>query len=76
MAETFNALEWSELLAAAVLHGLFWSGDHRVAGELRLRVAKFGTTPEDRARLRLEFTDAEPEPVSQPARKLRLIGEG
>ena len=56
-----TALEWSELLAAAVLHGMFWSGDTKVAAEFRLRVAKFGATPEDRQRLRVELVVPEPD---------------
>lgn len=55
MAPTFTDTDWSELLDTAVLHGQFWSGDSKVANELRLRVAKFGATPEDRARLKIAF---------------------
>lgn len=73
LAEGATALEWSELLAAAVLHGLYWSGDHKVGAELRLRVGKFGVTPEDRARLRWEYADEEPEAPGTPARVLRLV---
>lgn len=57
MAKTFTDTDWSELLDTAVLHGQFWSGDSKVANELRLRVAKFGATPEDRARLKIEFAE-------------------
>jgi hypothetical protein len=46
--------DWDTLLDAAVLHHRFWNGELGLAGELRLRVAKFGATPEDRARLRVE----------------------
>lgn len=76
MAAKFTELEWSELLVAAVFHGLFWRGDPRVAAELRLRVAKFGVTPDDRARLRVELVDDEPAPPKAPARVLRLTGDG
>lgn len=55
----FTANDWSELLDAAVLHGGYWSGDVKLAPELRLRVAKFGATPEDRARLRIQFAQAD-----------------
>jgi hypothetical protein len=35
-----------------------WSnGELRFAGEIRLRVAKYGMTPEDRQRLRLTLRD-------------------
>jgi hypothetical protein len=52
-AQTFTLTDWSFLLDTAVLHRAFWLGKHDVAAELRLRVAKFGATPEDRMRLRL-----------------------
>jgi hypothetical protein len=53
-AATFTGTDWSFLTDTALLHADFHLGDRRVAGELRLRVAKFGATPEDRARLRIE----------------------
>ncbi|WP_254661280.1 hypothetical protein [Gordonia sp. UCD-TK1] len=59
LAEDFTANDWSELLDAAVLHGEYWSGNVKVAPELRLRVSKFGATPEDRARLRIQFAQAD-----------------
>lgn len=59
LAEEFRATDWSELLDTAVLHGLYWHGDHRVAQELRLRTAKHGATAEDRARLRITFAEAD-----------------
>lgn len=59
LSSNFTAIDWSELLDTAVLHGRHWSGDEKVAGELRLRVAKFGATPEDRARLRITFAEAD-----------------
>lgn len=80
IAETFTDTDWSELLDTAVLHGLYWHGDIKVASELRLRVAKFGATPEDRARLKIEFGEAQApaEPAAgQAARerygKLRVV---
>ena len=54
----FTATDWSELLDTALLHARFWSGEFKLAGELRLRVAKFGATPQDRARLRIQFAMA------------------
>lgn len=59
LAAEFTANDWSELLDTALLHASFWSGKTSVAAELRLRVAKFGATPEDRARLRITFAQAE-----------------
>lgn len=59
LSADFTGNDWSELLDTALLHARFWSGDLKVAGELRLRVAKFGATPEDRARLRITFAQAD-----------------
>lgn len=58
LAAEFTSTDWSELMDTAVLHAQFWSGRTAVAPELRLRVAKFGATPEDRARLRITFAQA------------------
>ena len=59
LSAEFTSTDWSELLDTALLHARFWSGDIKVASELRLRVAKFGATPEDRARLRITFAAAD-----------------
>ena len=59
LAAEFTANDWSEIMDTAVLHGAYWSGELKHAPELRLRVAKFGATPEDRARLRIQFATAE-----------------
>ena len=43
-----------------MLHANLWgNGDTSVLPELRIRVAKFGATPEDRARLRMQFAEAD-----------------
>lgn len=65
-ASTFTDTDWSFLLDTALLHMAFWDGDAGVAAELRLRVAKFGATPEDRARLRLSITDPSTKPRAVP----------
>lgn len=54
LADDFTDAEWSYLTDTALLHHAFWNGDLKVAGELRLRSAKFGVTPEDRVRLRIQ----------------------
>lgn len=54
-AATFTDTDWSFLLDTAVLHSAMWEGDAKMAAEVRLRVAKFGATPEDRARLRIDL---------------------
>lgn len=59
LAADFRFTDWSELMDCAVVHGQFWSGDIRQAGELRLRTAKFGATAEDRARLRIQYAAAD-----------------
>jgi hypothetical protein len=51
----YHSTDWAMLLDTAVLHARFWLGDISVAGELRLRVAKHGATPLDRARLRATY---------------------
>lgn len=59
-AEHFAVTDWDFLLDTAVLHARLWgNGDHSVLPELRLRVAKFGATMEDRARLRMQFAEAD-----------------
>lgn len=56
-AGSFTATDWDYLLDTALLHARYWQGETGVAGELRLRIAKFGATPEDRARLRMSFAE-------------------
>lgn len=58
-ADTFSSTDWDFLIDTALVHAAFWGGDLSVAGELRIRVAKFGATPEDRARLRMQFAQAD-----------------
>jgi hypothetical protein len=60
LSETFMESDWSFLLDTALLHAAVWGdGERKLLAELRLRVAKFGATPEDRARLRMQFADAD-----------------
>lgn len=60
-AETFTAVDWSFLLDTALMHHAMWSkGQWTLAAEVRLRVAKYGATPEDRARLRWFYADTSP----------------
>jgi hypothetical protein len=56
-AKSFTDTDWSFLLDTALLHMEFWDGDRGLAAELRLRAAKFGATPEDRARLKIAVGD-------------------
>lgn len=74
----FTDMDWSYLLDTALLHNAFWRGDLKQAAELRLREAKYGFTPEDRARLRIQFalaTDAEITTASKVSRSRdRFVG--
>lgn len=69
LSSHFTSTDWSELLDTAVLHGAYWSGSISVAAELRQRVAKFGATPEDRARLRIQFAVADKSEAEAAAKK-------
>lgn len=77
-AQVLTPTDWDALMETAILHSELWSGDTKVAGELRLRVAKFGATVEDRMRLRMQV-DAEvseataPAPAVQADRRRRLL---
>jgi hypothetical protein len=83
-ASTFTDTDWSFLLDTAVMHAEFWLGNRALAGELRLRVAKFGATPEDRARLKMSIGDPKAAPAvrlqsksakDRRGRLLRAVGE-
>jgi hypothetical protein len=60
-AQTFTESDWDFLLDTALLHARMWLGDAKIAAEVRLRVAKFGATPEDRLRLRMQVDAPDPE---------------
>lgn len=51
--------DWAYLLDTALIHNALWGGNMSAAGELRLRLANFGATPADRARLRITVVMAE-----------------
>lgn len=60
MSRNFTEDDWDELLIAARLHADYWrTGESKLAAELRSRTAKFGATPEDRARLRVQYVQAD-----------------
>jgi hypothetical protein len=56
-ATTFTDTDWDFLLDTAMLHNEMWAGNPGLAAELRLRVSKFGASPEDRLRLRMVVDD-------------------
>ncbi len=60
LAADLPEVDWSELEATAVLHHEFMQKrTFTLASELRLRMQKYGATPEDRARLRITVADAD-----------------
>lgn len=67
-AQVMTDTDWESMLETAALHHVFWEGDTSVAAELRLRVAKFGATLEDRMRLKLQI-DAPGAPAASGARR-------
>jgi hypothetical protein len=67
-AQSFTATDWDFLLDTALMHHTMWlKGRWEFAGELRLRAAKFGATPEDRQRLRMAVTGEQAPGKDQPA---------
>lgn len=57
-AQTFMPTDWLFLIDTALMHHTMWAkGRWEFASEVRLRAAKFGATPEDRARLKLKVDD-------------------
>lgn len=59
-AEVFGRTDWQFLVECLPLVKAYLvDGELKYAGELRLRMAKLGQTPEDRARLRMQFAQAD-----------------
>jgi len=83
-AQVMTTTDWDSMLETALMHSALWKGDLKAAPELRLRVAKFGATLEDRMRLKMqvdnEITAAAPAaPTVQADRRKRLlkaVGDG
>jgi hypothetical protein len=59
LCDELTEADWAFLLDTALIHAAVWRGELRFAGELRQRVAKFGVSLEDRARLRVQFALAD-----------------
>jgi hypothetical protein len=71
MAATFLDTDWAFLLDAALMHHTAWTkGRWEFLSEVRMRSAKFGATPEDRARLKLKVDD----PSAGPQRPAQGAG--
>ena len=73
LAVEFTEMDWAYLAETAMIHAQFWKGDVKLAGELRLREAKYGFTPEDRARLRMQFALATTAEVESAERVDRAV---
>ena len=70
-AQAFTATDWDFLIDTALMHHTMWlKGRWEFASELRLRAAKFGATPEDRLRLRMQVTapDVQPDTAKPESR--------
>ena len=65
---TWMETDWMELEITTVLVDQLYCGDTKLAGEIRQRVAKWGATNEDRARLRMSF-EKKPEDGSESPSK-------
>ncbi len=63
----FIETDWSFLLDTALIHAEFWRGYLSRGAELRLRVAKFGATAEDRRRLKLAVGEPAGPPKPRPS---------
>ena len=77
LSAEFTSTDWSELLDTALLHAAFWNGKLSLAAEIRLRVAAFGATPAERARLKITFAAAEEADArreAQPSSRSRYAG--
>lgn len=70
-AQTFVDTDWLFLIDTALMHHTMWAkGRWEFASEVRLRAAKFGATPEDRARLKLKVD----EPATRPQAPVQTAG--
>lgn len=83
LTDLFTRTDWDFLLDTAIIHAAVWNGDLKHAAELRLRVAKFGATTEDRARLRIQAMTHEPGDEPQPEQddiprygEMRVVADG
>ena len=78
----FTHHDWDYLLVTAAVHARVVLGiDTKGAAELRLREAKYGATPEDRAKLRIVTVNAdnaeeESRIAAERNAKIPIVGEG
>ncbi len=67
-AQVFTETDWAMLLDTALMHHTMWTRQKlELAGEIRLRAAKFGATTEDRLRLKLQVSAPGQMPAPEPA---------
>lgn len=83
LIDGFTEHDWDYLHETAIIHAQFHLDIDRMKAEaaLRQRLAKFGATPEDRARLRIVTVTADnAEETAEEARRLNaqvgVVGEG
>lgn len=70
-AQHMGQVDWDFMVDTAMMHSAMWNGEMKMAAEVRIRVAKFGATPEDRLRLKVQVDeDLKPE-VRAPKAKAR-----
>ncbi|MDR1265921.1 MAG: hypothetical protein LBK42_10290 [Propionibacteriaceae bacterium] len=68
--------DWDFLLDTALMHHAMWRNQRwEFASEIRLRVAKFGATPEDRMRLKAEIESPEEAPAGRTAAGVSSLAE-
>jgi hypothetical protein len=73
-SQAFTDTDWSFLIDTALMHDAMWSkGQWTLAAEVRLRVAKFGATPEDRARLKMSVGEPQSSAAPQRARNKSAV---
>lgn len=75
LSAEFRATDWAELLDTAAVHAEVWSGNLKMANELRLRTQMFGTTAEARARLRIQYAQADEAEDRRDRRRAGKAGE-
>lgn len=66
-SDLFTITDWDFLKDTALVHHAVWGYMNlEKLPELRIRVAKFGATMEDRARLRIQFAEADEKDSKRP----------
>lgn len=75
LSAEFRATDWAELMDTALVHAEVWSGNVKLANELRLRTQMFGTTAEARARLRIQYAAADEAEDKRERRRAGKAGE-